>query len=158
MNFFSKIRALFSGLSQQKVVLYGALIGICVIIIGVAIYFQFFNSKSEQIIWTPGKVNEEKEEKEYDKLRNEFRNEFNNSVRRIGQDTVNYKKTDESKEIVHTMYNIELSSQNNYNIKVHIPYINIKGDIADEINRDINNTFGAKVNSVVQSTRKLCGL
>ena len=90
---------------------------------------------------------------EYDKLRDEFSNEFNNSVRRLGQDTVNYKKKDESKDIVHTMYNIDLASHNNYDVEVHIPYINIKGDIADEINKDINNTFGAKVNSVVQSKR-----
>lgn len=153
MNFFSKIKVLFSGLSQDRAKIYGVIIGICVIIICIAVYFQFFHSKDKEIIWTPGKITQEEEEREYDNLRNEFSNEFNNSVRRLGQDLVNYKKTDASKDIVHTMYNIDLSSHNNYDVEVHIPYINIKGDIADEINREINNTFGAKVNSVVQSKR-----
>lgn len=153
MNFFSKIKVLFSGLSQDRAKLYGVIIGICVIIICIAVYFQFFHSSDKEKIWKPGEIAKEEEEREYDKLRDEFSNEFNNSVRRLGQDTVNYKKKDESKDIVHTMYNIDLASHNNYDVEVHIPYINIKGDIADEINKDINNIFGAKVNSVVQSKR-----
>ncbi len=153
MNFFSKIKVIFSDLSQDRAKFYGIIIGICVIIIVIAVYFQFFHSSDKEKIWKPGEIIEDVKEREYDKLRSEFSEEFNNSVKRIGQDTVNYKKKDESKDIVHTMYNIDLASHNNYDVKVHIPYINIKGDIADEINREINNTFGAKVNSVVQSKR-----
>ncbi len=61
------------------------------------------------------------------------------------------KKTYLEKDIVFTMYDIELHSENKYDININIPSINIDSDAALKINQEIDNIFGKKANSVVQA-------
>ena len=130
--------------------MYGLIGGLCVIILIVAIYFQFFHDSSDE-----KKFELENEISsttiQHEKLKNDFNSEFNNAVKRIGQDTVKYNKIDLTKDIVYTTANLDIESQGKYDINLHLPALNLSGDVAQQITKDINNIFGAKANSVVAS-------
>lgn len=53
------------------------------------------------------------------------------------------------------MYQIDLYSENKYDINLNIPVININSVVAKNINKEIDNIFGTKANSVIQSKGSL---
>ncbi len=144
MGILDKIRVLFSDLSQNRIKLYGLIGAVCVVILMFGIYFQFFYSPNDDIKF--GIDNKVETSTEYEKLKNDFNSEFNNAVRRIRQDSTSYKKIDQTKDIVYTTANLDIESQGKYDINIHLPALNLSGDMAQQITKDINNLFGALAN------------
>lgn len=153
MGILDKIRVFFSDLSQNRIKLYGLIGGVCVIILIVAVYFQFFYSPDNEKKFGLG--NQVNTNIEYEKLKNDFNSEFNNAVRRIGQDSTSYRKIDQTKDIVYTTANLDIESQGKYDINIHLPALNLPGDVAQQITKDINNMFGALANKVAASQEYL---
>ena len=46
------------------------------------------------------------------------------------------------------------SNTNNYDLEIHIPHINIKSEIVDEYNKEIEDIFVNKARNVLQSENK----
>lgn len=152
MENLNKILTFLRGLSRDRIKLYGLIGGICVVILILAIYFQFFYSPNDKKKFETG--NEvDNIGIGYEKLKTDFNSEFNNAVRRVRQDSIDYKKIDVTKDIVYTTANLDIDSQGKYDINVHLPALNLSGDLAQQITKDVNNIFGAKANSVVASDK-----
>lgn len=149
MGILDKIRVFFSDLSQNRIKLYGLIGAVCVVILMLGIYFQFFYSPNDDMKF--GIDNKVETSTEYEKLKNDFNSEFNNAVRRIRQDSTSYNKIDQTKDIVYTTANLDIESQGKYDINIHLPALNLSGDVAQQITKDINNLFGALANTVAAS-------
>lgn len=90
-------------------------------------------------------------ESKIEDIKADFNSSFSNSVRKAFGEGEDIIKIDASKDIVYTRYKVDIYSKNNYDININIPEININSEVAKSINEEINNTFGKKTNSVVQS-------
>lgn len=146
---------LIGSISNRRLILYAIIAIVCVVIIGIAVYFQFFYVANKQFNWTSTGESETKEEVEYEKLKTNFYSIFNNSIRKVAGEGKNINKIDLSKDIVYTMYQIDLYSENKYDINLNLPVININHDNAKKINKEIDEIFGSKTNNVVQSKEAL---
>ena len=64
------------------------------------------------------------------------------------------KRKDKDKPIIYTALEKKETKQNNYDIDVHIPYINIDNEIIEKYNNEIENTFITKVNNILKAENK----
>lgn len=137
--------------SMKNIILFTIIAITVVIIIGISIYFVFFQGKQKSPIVGEEDNGEELQIEKYEELKNSFERSFSNSVRKNLTISKLPEKVDETKDFVYSKYEIKLHSENRYDMEVNIPYINIKAKGIDEINKDIDETFGSKVNSIIQS-------
>lgn len=148
MNFMNSI-------SNKRIILYAAIAIVCTVVIGVAVYFQFFYVEEKSFQWNEMGEKTESLEAKYEKLKTEFYSTFNNSVRRVTGEGENIQKIDATKDIVYTMYQVDLYSENKYDINLNLPVLNINHNAAKKINKEIDDLFGSKTNDVVQSKESL---
>lgn len=143
------------GISKKNIIIYVSIILFCIISLIIASYVQFYaRIDIAQIIGI--KEKEEfgyKDEIQIQKLKKEFENIFNN---KINNDTGNNenKKVYKEKELVCTKYSKKEISENNYNININIPYLNIKNSIVEEYNKEIEEIFADKTRSLLESKNK----
>lgn len=74
----------------------------------------------------------------------------------IFDNSLDYQKTgiavnkiDQNKEIIYTQYQKEEKKENQYDISINIPRLNINNENANKINEEINNIFYNKINSIL---------
>lgn len=144
-----------NNISSKRLILYALIIIICVIVIGIAVYFQFFYVKDKNINWIDIQNPQANSDAEYEKMKTSFNSIFNNSIKKQENNTVNVQKIEQTKDIVYTIYQIDIYSENKYDININLPALNIKHENADKINKEIDQIFGAKANDVVQSKETL---
>lgn len=132
------------GTGKRKAI-YIAILAVCTIAIGIAIYQFFADEKLEVIL---GIVQTEDEETE--QLKAEFNNLFINRVLQL-QNTYEISKINENEDLVYTEYSIEEKSENNYDLDVHIPCINIKSDITQKYNDEIKKSFKNPAIEIMQT-------
>lgn len=132
------------GIGKRKAI-YIAILAVCTIAIGIAIY-QFFADERLEVIL--GIVQAEDEETE--QLKAEFSNLFINRVLQL-QNTYEISKINENEDLVYTEYSIEEKSENNYDLDVHIPCINIKSDITQKYNDEIKKSFKNPAIEIMQT-------
>lgn len=139
-------------IKTKQIILYVSIIVVCIICVIVAFYVQFYaridlggfvGIKSENSLG-------EKSDEEIQVLDTEFSNLFVNSVQNDNGEN-NSKKQDESKSLVYTKYEKKESKLNSYDLEVHIPYINVKSDVVDGYNKEIEDIFVKIANNVLQS-------
>lgn len=147
--------SLINSVSDKRMIIYVVIVIVCIIIIGVSVYFHFFysNEKPSLLINVDGTTISA--DTEYERLKTGFNSRFSNSVIKDKQSVENVLKMDNTKDLVYTMYEIKLYSENKFDININIPAININSDVAKKINTEIDNIFGSKANSVVQSKEAL---
>ena len=78
---------------------------------------------------------------------------FINNIEEDNGDNDN-KKSDKNQKLVYTQYEKKESNTNNYDLEIHIPHINIKSEIVDEYNKEIEDIFVNKARNVLQSENK----
>ena len=122
-----------------------SIIGICVISINLAVFFQITQKASE---------NEELDEVVIDTaaLTENFNNIFDNQIN-YQNNNINVQKIDNTKELVYTNYMNQEKKEHLYDINVNIPKININNEEANRINTEINNLFYNKVKAVLTGTK-----
>lgn len=138
-------------IGKKQIILYSVIAVICIISVIIAFYVQFYAridigkmmGIDSELIYGK-KTGEETEELEmnFDQL-------FTNSIEGEN-DLSNSKKKDQDKPIVYTATEKKETKVNNYDIEVHIPYINIDSEIADEYNNEIQ-TFVQKTNEILNA-------
>lgn len=141
-------------MGNKKIIFFAVIAIIIVMMIGVGVYIFVFQG-TENLPVVGDEKQEDNRNAKYEELRNNFNISFNNSVRKSPTISSEPEKVDASKEIVYSKYEIDLFSENKYQMKVNIPYINIPGEEIDKINKEIDQIFGSKVNSVIQSKEML---
>ena len=146
---------IMNSISDRRIVLYSTIIIICIVVVGVAVYFQFFQTSDKSSRGTNTDRAASAQEAEYERIKTGFNLSFTNSVRKDYGEEYDIVKEDETKDIVYTMYQIDIYSENKYDINLNLPVINIDNPVAKEINEEIDEIFGSKANSVVQSKETL---
>lgn len=130
-------------------VMYATIIGICIISLILVIYSQFFEGKT---VTTVGEL-KGKSDEGYEILKSEFDNLFINKLENTEEKYKN-KKEKLGQDLVYTVYAKEENAENNYDINVRIPYINIKGDTVNKYNEEIKGVFVQKAEDIMATKNK----
>ncbi len=136
--------------NKKQIAIYVIIILVCIVSLIIASYVQFyaridiFGIKKETQIGN-------KTEEEKARLKAEFEQIFTNSLE--NEEEHDGKKKEQDKPLVYTKTEKKESKVNNYDVEVHIPYINIKNKVVEEYNKEIE-TFVEKTNSILESENK----
>lgn len=134
------------------------LIGVfCVLAIIAAIYAQFIATDYDDIGDEPtinvGSNNNNtgaEREKNQDEIKTQFNNLFNNTVNTGDYDLSTVDKLYDDRDIVYSAYTIN-ESNDNYEINVNLPVVNIAGDVVSEFNGITQELFADKAAEVMNS-------
>lgn len=139
-------------IKKKQLILYIVIMIVCIVSIIIAFYVQFYTRIDiGKMIGLSSEVSiGNKTEEEEEILKSEFNNIFNNN---IGNDDGrnNSKKQKEDKQLVYTEYEKKETKLNSYDLEVHIPYINIQGEIIDKYNKEIHDIFVQMTEKVLKS-------
>ena len=94
------------------------------------------------------------EEITQEELKKNFAHLFDNTVDYNNYDTSKIKRLDTSKDIIYTVYENETSEKDKYELDVHIPVINIAGDVASKFNNTTQKIFADKTTEVLNNTKE----
>ena len=138
-------------INKKQIILYSVIAVICIISVIIAFYVQFYAridigkmmGIDSELVYGK-KTGEETEELEMN-----FDDLFTNSIEGEN-DLSNSKRKDQERPIVYTETEKKEAKVNNYDLEVHIPYINIDSEIADEYNNEIQ-TFVEKTNEILNA-------
>ena len=140
--------------NKKQLIIYISILFVCINSIIIAFYVQFYaridigrlvgiNSEVE----FGNKTSEEVEE-----LKNGFNQIFTNQIEDNGQN--DSKKEEKDKSIVYTKYEKQESKLNSYELEIHIPHINIKNEIVEQYNQEIENIFVKIAQNILKSENK----
>lgn len=139
-------------IKKRQLILYIVIMIVCIVSIIIAFYVQFYTriDIGKMIGLSPEITIGNKTEEEEEILKSEFNNIFNNN---IGNDDGrnNSKKQKEDKQLVYTEYEKKETKLNSYDLEIHIPYINIQGEIIDKYNKEIYDIFVQMTEKVLKS-------
>lgn len=130
-------------------ILYIIIILICVISLIAAIILQI-KKDNTYIGESNNGLNNINDEQKVEYKEN-FDNIFDNKVKYLQNNSYKIEKLENDKEIIYTGYQIEESKVNDYELKVNIPYINIKSDYIYKINEQIKEIFEKKAKSTLNT-------
>lgn len=125
--------------------IYLIVIIICVAVISMAVYLQFFTEEKIGIIFG---ITEKDEE--FSELESSFNSLFTNDLEILDETKVNNSKI-EQKDIVYAKFRKELQNDV-FTIDVDIPFINIDEDTPKKFNEEIQNAFKLKTESILKTT------
>lgn len=126
---------------KKNVIILVTVVIICSIAIALGIYAQVTNTKISQ-------TKEEIQEKNYIDLKNNFKSIFTNTINR--ESTASTDKSDE--ELVYLAYDIQEKNSGKYDINAKIPLFKLENDETTAINKEIMNTFGAKLIDIIKNS------
>ena len=139
-------------IKKRQLFIYISIIIICIISVIIAFYVQFYTridiAKFIGISQKDGLGS--KTEEQQQTIKSEFNTIFNNTITN-DNDTNNSKKEEEDKKIVYTKYEKKETKLNSYDLEVHIPHINISGEVVEKYNQEIENIFVDMAKKVLQS-------
>lgn len=137
---------------KQLFIYISIIIIICIISVIIAFYVQFYTridiAKFIGISQKAGLGS--KTEEQQQTIKSEFNTIFNNTITN-DNDTNNSKKEEADKKIVYTKYEKKETKLNSYDLEVHIPHINISGEVVEKYNQEIENIFVDMAKKVLQS-------
>lgn len=140
---------------KRDISLYISSIIICIFAISVAIYFQISQSIdiTELIGRARSKEYGQKTEEEMELLKADFDKVFTNNIAEY-EEKGNINKIDNEKKLVYTEYEKKESKVNSFDLEVHIPQINIQNETISKFNKEIQEVFRSKTDSVLKSENK----
>lgn len=133
---------------NKKVITIYTIIGIiCVIAIFVVIGVQILGNDIIDSMFGINKLTK-RTEQEQAELKVNFENIFNNEI----EEKENYdtKKINKDEKVVYTSYQKE-EKNNNYELNINIPYINIKNNTVQNFNQEIKDTFEKKAEEILEN-------
>lgn len=133
-------------------VLYISIGVLCVLSIIAGIYAQFFvksEDKNNVILPTGDQTGGDGiKEKTTEEIKAQFASLFINEFNSENYDTTNISKIVADKDIVYSAYDIN-EKKDNYEVIVHLPVINIKGEVATSFNTITQNIFANKASEIL---------
>ena len=129
------------------------LIGVfCVFALIAGIYAQFFieNSNSNNNQEPTNNINNNIKTKTQEEIKAQLNNLFTNQLISNNYDITNISKLNETKDIVYSAYDIQKKEQN-YEIDIHLPVMNIKGEIPTSFNKITQSTFADKASEILSN-------
>jgi len=140
-------------ISKKSLTIYITIISVCVIAVIIAFYVQFYariEIASLIGITTKERKFGNKTEEQIEEIKAGFTEIFKNNLESEEVDYTN-KKQDASKELVYTKYNEKETKPSNYDMNVQIPYINIRSDVVNKYNQEIEDIFAETARKVLET-------
>jgi len=131
----------------------------CVLAIIAGIYAQFFVKDEDRNNVIMPSINATPDdqivEKTAEEIKTQFNNLFTNILNKGEYDVSQIQKIVEDKDIVYSAYDIE-DKKENYEVNIHLPVINIQGEVPTSFNQITQNLFANKASEIMnsQSTTK----
>ena len=123
----------------------------CVFALIAGIYTQFFVEKSENDTQDPtNNINNDIKPKTQEEIKTQLSNLFTNELISNNYDVTNLQKRNESKDIVYSAYDIQ-KQEENYEVDIHLPVVNIKGDVPTEFNKTTQSIFVNKASEILNN-------
>lgn len=123
----------------------------CVFALIAGIYTQFFVEKSENDTQYPtNNINNDIKPKTQEEIKTQLSNLFTNELISNNYDVTNLQKRNESKDIVYSAYDIQ-KQEENYEVNIHLPVVNIKGDVPTEFNKTTQSIFVNKASEILNN-------
>lgn len=131
-------------------IIFGIIILICIIAVGVAIFTQFFRNTapSNEI------ANQIDISAENQKLEENFTNIFKNALDYQGYsiNTTGVSRIDSSKDLIYTLVERKQVVDNRYDLNLYIPRINISNNVSvEKFNEKIESLFVDKANDIIRN-------
>lgn len=130
---------------KKQVIILIAILLVCSIAIAIGIYAQITNSKIT-------KTEEEKQQANYEDLKNNFDSIFTNTINKEGSAKIENSNINYD-DIIETKYKVNEKKETKYNIVAEIPLFKKETETTKRINQEIFNTFGKKVVDIVKNNK-----
>ena len=134
-------------IKKRTIAIYSIAAIACVLAIAVVVGIQILGNDTIDSMFKINKIINKTEQEEA-QLKANFANLYDNKF--YNNNNVNVTKIDENKDIVYTNYE-KIETNNNYEINVVLPYINIKNSKIQRWNEEIVNTFEAKAKQILEN-------
>lgn len=131
---------------NRKELIYMGIIIICIISV-IAVAWVLISSNKEE------KNNTNISSRTQEELKKEFNNMFNNKIDFLNYNTDGIQKLDDTKDLVYTTYELERTENEKYEVDLHLPCINIKGEVPSKFNQITQKVFADKANSIFQNAK-----
>lgn len=129
-------------------IVYGLILLICLICIGIAVYNQYFKDDKIGVIF--GITNSEDEDL-YNELKNNFSTIFTNGIDNFQSENLEIEKINKKFNYVVTRHKYK-EEQENYTLDVCIPIININKEEIKNYNQEIESKYKKQVEEIKIST------
>lgn len=130
---------------KKQVIILIAILLVCSIAIAIGIYAQITNSKIT-------KTEEEKQQANYEDLKNNFDSIFTNTINKEGSAKIENSNINYD-DIIETKYKVNEKKETKYNIVVEIPLFKKETETTKKINEEILDIFGKKVVDIVKNNK-----
>lgn len=138
-------------IKKQQLIIYVSIISVCIISVIIAFYVQFYTRIDiGKVFGITQSALGNKTDEQQQTLKTEFNTIFDNNIKNDNGDN-NSKKIDQDKKLVYTKYEKKDTKLNSYDLEVHIPYINISGEVVEKYNQEIEKVFADMARTVLQS-------
>lgn len=136
-------------ISKRRMTIYIVSIIICIIALTVIACIIVLGDEFTDSLFGVNKI-KNKTEQEQNELISNFDNLFKNDMEIINT-SVEINKIDNNKDVIYNQYSKQEKSENNYELNLNIPYINIDNETIKKYNQEINDIFIKKAESVYQT-------
>ena len=137
-------------LKKKTIIIYTTSILICILSIVVVVCLQILGNDIVNNFFGVNKIVKKTEEEE-NELKSNFDNLFNNQLEL--RESYSVHKINEDKEIIYTSFSYT-EQTSDYELDIHIPYVNIKNKTAQNYNNQISEIFEDKANTIIESKSK----
>lgn len=134
-------------ISKNRIIIYIIIALICIISIVVVIGVQILGNDVIDNLFGINKITKKSEEEEA-VLKNNFENIFDNSLE--NDEEYQIQKINNNENIIYTSYTKE-DKNDNYEINVNLPYINIENKEVKQFNKEIKDTFEGKAEETIKN-------
>ena len=134
---------------EKRLIIYAAIIIICIVSIGLGIYAQFFADDKKPANNNNGTTNIQSSEKEQE-AKDNFDNIFINTLVYTSDSFNNSAiRKDSTKDLVYTGNQTTKTVQGKYNMNINVPTLNIVSPVASSINKEIEDVFVKKATDII---------
>lgn len=137
---------------EKRLILYTAIIIVCIISIGIGVYAQFFykDGDTDKLMLGGNNVNKEQVNEKEEEAKDNFDSLFINALTYESENFNNSAVRKEStKDLIYTSNQIAKKVEGKYNMNINVPTINISSKLADEINAEIEAIFIKKATDIL---------
>lgn len=134
-------------ISKNRIIIYIIIALICIISIVVVIGVQILGNDVIDNLFGINKITKRSEEEEA-VLKNNFENIFDNILE--NDEEYQIQKINNNENIIYTSYTKE-DKNDNYEINVNLPYINIENKEVKQFNKEIKDTFEGKAEETIKN-------
>jgi hypothetical protein len=142
-------------ISKKQIIIYVGILAFCIIAIIVAFYVQFYaRIDIAKLIGIDKEIKfGNKTQEQTEQLKIGFDSLFTNNIINNNNEAHNNMKINTDQPLVYTRYDKQEKKNDSYDLNIKIPYINIKDDVIEQYNNEIEEIFATKVRSILESDK-----